>query len=253
MVGVSSSGVTASEVEAVAQNSVFERLARGGYVMSGILHVLIGYLAIRIAFGSESGNADSSGALATVANRRGGGIALWLATTAFLFMALWRLVETVLGRSTDPKSQTALAEAADRAKALSLAVVYFAFAYSAYGFACGIRRRTAVKRAVGGRQMGYRSPISIVDHGFLPGVPMTNTDAQPVVQYGVQTQVGKTVIQYGVQTPASKTVLLLTDRLDEAENILDVVGEGRILQRTLEYGPWRPVNLPAIVAHAEAS
>jgi hypothetical protein len=38
-------------------------------------------------------------------------------------MALWRLVETVLGRSTDPKSQGASSEVLDRAKAFALAVV----------------------------------------------------------------------------------------------------------------------------------
>ena len=43
------------------------------------------------------------------------------------------------------------------------------------------------------------------------------------------------VVQYGVQTPSSTTVLLVTDRLDEAEHILDVVGEGRIVRRTGEY------------------
>jgi hypothetical protein len=36
----------------MAQNTIFERLARVGYVGSGLLHLTIGYLAIRIALGS---------------------------------------------------------------------------------------------------------------------------------------------------------------------------------------------------------
>ena len=40
---------SSSTVAQVAQNSVFERLARAGYVVSGLLHLAIGYLAIRIA------------------------------------------------------------------------------------------------------------------------------------------------------------------------------------------------------------
>jgi hypothetical protein len=135
--------VEPADVSELAQNSVFERLARGGYVMSGILHLIIGYLAIRIAFGSSGGDADPSGALAAVAARPGGSIALWIAAAAFLAMALWRLVETALGRSTDPKRQGALAEAADRFKAFSLAVVYFAFAYSTFGFARGAGESSA--------------------------------------------------------------------------------------------------------------
>jgi hypothetical protein len=126
----------------MAQNSVFERFARAGYVVSGLLHLTIGYLAIRIAVGSGGGNADQSGALAAVAAKPGGIVALWIAVVAFLMMALWRLVETALGRSTDPKSQGASSEVLDRAKAFALAVVYFALAYSTFGFARGAGKST---------------------------------------------------------------------------------------------------------------
>ena len=70
-----------------------------------------------------------------MAAKPGGIVAFWVAAVAFLVMALWRLVETTLGRSTDPKSQGAPSELLDRAKAFVLAVVYFAFAYSTFGFA----------------------------------------------------------------------------------------------------------------------
>jgi Domain of Unknown Function (DUF1206) len=126
----------------IAQNSVFERFARAGFVVSGVLHMIIGYLAIRIALGVGGDTADQSGALATVAAKPGGSVALWFVTVALVVMGLWRLVETALGRSTDPKSQGASSEALDRAKAFALAVVYLAFAYSAFGFARGTGRST---------------------------------------------------------------------------------------------------------------
>ncbi|AQA02172.1 hypothetical protein BVC93_06720 [Mycobacterium sp. MS1601] len=120
----------------MVQNGAFERFARFGYVVSGLLHIAIGYLAVRVAQGA-GGDVDQSGALAEVAARRGGGIALWVAAGGFLAMALWRLAETVLGRSTDPKSQRTLLEVSDRLKALGLAAVYFALAWSTFGFARG--------------------------------------------------------------------------------------------------------------------
>jgi Domain of Unknown Function (DUF1206) len=120
----------------LAQNGVFERFARAGYVVSGLLHLIVGYLAIRIALG-EGGTADQSGALAALATKPGGPTALWVVAGALLVMGLWRLVETALGRSTDPKSQGASSELLDRAKALGLAAVYIGFAYSAFGFARG--------------------------------------------------------------------------------------------------------------------
>ena len=70
---------SSSTVAQVAQNSVFERFARAGYVVSGLLHLAIGYLAIRIALGSGGGSADQSGALAAVAAKPGGIVALWVA------------------------------------------------------------------------------------------------------------------------------------------------------------------------------
>jgi hypothetical protein len=119
----------------IAQNSVFEHAARAGYVVSGVLHVIIGYLAIRIALGTGGGSADQSGALAALSAKPGGIVALWAAVIALVIMALWRLAETALGRSTDPKRQGTRSEILDRVKAFALAVVYFGFAYSTLGFA----------------------------------------------------------------------------------------------------------------------
>ena len=139
--------VSSSTVTQVAQNSVFERFARAGYIVSGLLHLAIGYLAIRIALGSGAGSADQSGALAAVAAKPGGIVALWVAAVAFLVMALWRLVETALGRSTDPKSQGASSEVLDRAKAFALAIVYFALAYSTFGFARGAGKSSGAQNS----------------------------------------------------------------------------------------------------------
>lgn len=47
------------------------------------------------------------------------------------------------------------------------------------------------------------------------------------------------MVQYGIQTPTSKTILMLTEDRDEAERMLDMVGEGTIIKRTVVFGPWR--------------
>jgi len=131
----------------IAQNSIFEHVARAGYVVSGLLHVIIGYLAIRIALGTGGGSADQSGALAALSAKPGGVIALWAAVIALVIMALWRLAETALGRSTDPKSQSTTSEVLDRTKAFALAVVYFAFAYYTLGFARGAGKSTGAENS----------------------------------------------------------------------------------------------------------
>jgi hypothetical protein len=145
----------------IAQNAVFQRTARAGYVVSGLLHVIIGYLAIRIALGTGGGSADQSGALAALSAKPGGTIALWAAAIALVIMALWRLVETALGRSTDPKSQATTSEILDRAKAFALAVVYFGVAYSTLGFALGAGKST------GGQNSGLSARLMQTTTGTI--------------------------------------------------------------------------------------
>lgn len=141
-----SSHASSSTATQFVQNGVFEQFARAGYVVSGLMHLTIGYLAIRIALGS-GGNADQSGALAAVAAKPGGVVALWIAVLAFFAMALWRLVETAVGRKTDPKSQAASSEVLDRVKAFALAMVYLALAASTFGFARGAGKSTGAQNS----------------------------------------------------------------------------------------------------------
>ncbi|WP_416382283.1 DUF1206 domain-containing protein [Nocardia transvalensis] len=123
-----------------AQNSIFERCARAGFVVSGIVHLIIGYIAIRIALGGAGGTADQSGAMSELASKPGGIGALWVGVVGFVLMALWRLAEAALGSSSKPDADSNKSEAINRVKAFSLAVVYFVFAFSAFGFARGSGR-----------------------------------------------------------------------------------------------------------------
>ena len=49
-------------------SDAFEYTARAGFAVSGVLHLLVGYIIVQIAFGA-GGNADQSGALATLPAR----------------------------------------------------------------------------------------------------------------------------------------------------------------------------------------
>lgn len=159
------SRVTPAEL---AQNGVFERLARVGFVVNGVLHLIVGYLAVRIACG-DGGTADQTGALATLATKPGGPLALWIATVALLAMGLWRLVETALGRSSDRQAGGASSDASSRAKALGLAAVYLAFAYSAFGFAQGSGQPAAQQNSsLSARLMGTTAgTIALIAGGVI--------------------------------------------------------------------------------------
>jgi Domain of Unknown Function (DUF1206) len=116
-------------------STVLEGAARVGYAVSGLLHLLIGWLALQVAWGLGGGaqSADQSGALQTLAGNSLGRILLWLAVAGFLGLGIWQLTEAVLRSSgSDDKKVWA-----SRGKALGKAVLYLALAWTAFRFARG--------------------------------------------------------------------------------------------------------------------
>jgi Domain of Unknown Function (DUF1206) len=105
--------------------------ARAGFLTSGVLHLLIGWITLQVAFGGGGGrSADQSGALSSLSTNGPGKAVLWLAVVGFLGLALWQLTEAVVG---GPGSS----EATDRAKAAGKAVVYAFLAWTSFTFARG--------------------------------------------------------------------------------------------------------------------
>lgn len=108
-------------------------LARSGYAASGVLHLLIGWLAVRLALGSSSGSADESGAFRQLASAPGGTVALWAVTLGFAALALWQLAEAVVGVPGVKDTE----EAGARVKSAGKGVLYGVLAFSAARYAAG--------------------------------------------------------------------------------------------------------------------
>jgi hypothetical protein len=56
---------------------------------------------------------------------------------------------------------------------------------------------------------------------------------------------GNTVIEYGIQTANSKSILVITSDLADAHRTLDMIGDGRLLCRTVSYSRWEEVDTDA--------
>lgn len=125
-----------SAAHRLTRNSVFERFARAGFVMAGIVHLLIGYLAVRIAFGG-GGTTDHSGAMAELAAKPGGVTVSSVGVFAFVFMALWRLAEAAHGTGSRAGDKPRGSDAFHRIKAFAVSMVYFGYTITAFGFARG--------------------------------------------------------------------------------------------------------------------
>jgi succinate dehydrogenase/fumarate reductase cytochrome b subunit len=112
----------------------WEVAARFGYAVSGVLHALIGLLALRLAFGDASKEADQSGALQTVAQTPFGAVVLWFAVVAFAALGAW---QAAIALRRSPSGSSSGSSKGDRAKAAGRAVVYLALAVTSYAFATG--------------------------------------------------------------------------------------------------------------------
>ena len=115
-----------------AQNSpVFEILARIGYIVLGIVHIVIGVIAISIVVGGE-GEADQDGAMEQIRDTPIGGLLLWIIALGLLGLAIWQITEAVLERNPDTKMKWGY-----RIKYVATAVVYLAIAWTALVYALG--------------------------------------------------------------------------------------------------------------------
>jgi Domain of Unknown Function (DUF1206) len=98
-------------------------LARAGLAARGIIYILIGWVAILVALGQRSGQADQQGALQLLVGKPYGLVSLWLLGIGFAAYALWRLSEAALGVTGEGNG------AGPRLKSLVRAVIYAGFAY----------------------------------------------------------------------------------------------------------------------------
>lgn len=97
--------------------------ARLGYAANGIVHLLLGWLALQLAWGGSRGSADQSGAFGWLAGTGLGKAVLVAAAVGFALLAVWQLTEAVRGPETS-----------DRLKAAGKFIAYLAVGWSALSF-----------------------------------------------------------------------------------------------------------------------
>ncbi|MFG3280522.1 DUF1206 domain-containing protein [Streptomyces sp. NPDC048111] len=85
------------------QRETVSAAGRAGFVARGVVYVLIGVLAIRIALGAGGGQADREGALAEVSGKPFGAAVLWALAVGFGCMALWRAMRAARPGGGDRK------------------------------------------------------------------------------------------------------------------------------------------------------
>lgn len=72
-------------------------LGRLGMACYGVVHILVAYLAIRVAFGESGEQADQKGALQEVGATSFGTVVLWVLTIGLVAYGLWQLMMAAMG------------------------------------------------------------------------------------------------------------------------------------------------------------
>jgi hypothetical protein len=84
-----------------ADSKWIDWLARLGLAARGLVYVTVGIIAMQIAAGSESSQADRNGALHVLASTTAGKVAIVIAVVGFIGYALWRLTEAIWGHQDE--------------------------------------------------------------------------------------------------------------------------------------------------------
>jgi hypothetical protein len=127
-----------------------DRMARLGLIARGVTYVLVGWLALQVAFGHSGKQADRGGAVQEIASKPFGTVLLWLLAIGFAGLALWRFTEAAFGRET-----------ADRLKSLARALLYTALAVTTVTYVLG----TSGSAAANSNQQSVGATAKLMRHG----------------------------------------------------------------------------------------
>jgi Domain of Unknown Function (DUF1206) len=109
-------------------------LARAGLTARGVIYLLVGWVAVLVALGRSSREADQQGALQLLAGKPYGLVSLWLLGIGFAAYALWRLSEVAFGVTGEPSG------AGPRLISLGRAVTYAGLSYLTFSVISGSQR-----------------------------------------------------------------------------------------------------------------
>ncbi len=132
-------GSPMNAADRAGNSDALENLARVGLIAYGVVHLLIAWLALQLAWGiGGGGSADQSGALQTLADSTLGKPLLWIVAIGMIALAVWQLAEILRWRRGLSSSGEERKKAVSKtAKSVAKAVVYIALAVLAIRFATG--------------------------------------------------------------------------------------------------------------------
>src|SRR4051794_25112578 len=78
-------------------SDVLDAAIRLGLVAYGVVHLLIAWIAVQLAFGHDQGQASAQGAMKELAGKPLGGVLVWAVAVGMFALVVWRLLEAAVG------------------------------------------------------------------------------------------------------------------------------------------------------------
>jgi hypothetical protein len=133
-------GRAAGAAGRAGDSDALEHLARIGLVAYGVVHLLVAWLAVQLAWGvgGSAAQADQGGALATLAQQPFGTVLLWVVAAGLVALAAWQAAEVLRWRGGLSASGDARKEAVTKVvKSVAKALAYAVLAVLAVRYATG--------------------------------------------------------------------------------------------------------------------
>jgi hypothetical protein len=136
---------TEQRTERVSNGKALENAARVGLLAYGLVHLLVAWLALQLAWGGGRGQeADQSGAMATLARQPFGKPLLWVIALGLVALAVWQAAEILRWRGGWSASGKERRKAITKSvKSAAKAIVYLGLAFLAIRFAVGSGQSSA--------------------------------------------------------------------------------------------------------------
>jgi hypothetical protein len=122
------SNSVSSSAQRAKHSKLLEWLTRAGFIGYGLVHLLLAWLALQIAFGTPAADGDQSGALRELAAQPFGSALVIAIAIGFVAMAIWQAFEAAIGHRSEQGNRRTL----ERIASVGRVLVYGYFAWTCF-------------------------------------------------------------------------------------------------------------------------